>query len=253
MRVRRPGALFLGAAAALALAGALVPLAQAAYPRTISFSGKTWSVKTSAGPVGPGPNTFSDAASNVSVDAQGRLHLVIENRGGVWTCAEVISQSSFGYGTYRWYLDSPVDALDPYVVLGLFTWSDRAQENHREIDIELSRWSDAGNLNAQYVVQPYTLAANIRRFQEPASVPQSTHAFTWKSSSVSFLSLKGLVAAPPDPSAIVQQWSFTKAKAVPRAGGENARMNLWLFQGHAPLNGSSAEVIVNRFEFVPAG
>jgi hypothetical protein len=39
---------------------------------------------------------------------------------------------------------------------------------------------------------------------------------------------------------------------IPVAGGENARMNLWLFNGRAPTNRSEVEVIVNRFEFVPA-
>ena len=29
-------------------------------------------------------------------------------------------------------------------------------------------------------------------------------------------------------------------------------MNLWLFRGAAPSNGKAVEVIVSRFEFVPA-
>src|SRR5438874_12568206 len=116
MGVPRPGTLFLSVTAAAALAAAAVRVS-AAYPRTISFSGYSWSVKTSNGQTGPGPNAFSDSTSNVFLDPQGRLHLVVEDRGGTWYCSEVISQLSFGYGTYRWYLDSPVDALDPYVVL----------------------------------------------------------------------------------------------------------------------------------------
>src|SRR5437667_5439644 len=84
--------------------------AQAQYPRTISFSGYTWSVKMSAGRVGPGPNYFSDGTNNVWVDAQGRLHLKITLVKGHWYCAEIVNQSSLGYGTYRWTLDSPVDA-----------------------------------------------------------------------------------------------------------------------------------------------
>src|SRR4051812_19512341 len=118
----------------------------------LAFSGYSWVVKASSGKVGPGPNYFSSSANNVWVDNLGRLHLRITKQGSRWFCAEVVSQASFGYGTYRWYLDSPVDNLDPNVVLGLFTWSDLPDYANREIDIEFSRWGAARNLNAQFVV-----------------------------------------------------------------------------------------------------
>src|SRR3989442_12920365 len=139
----------------------LTVAAEAQYPRLIDFSGYTWSVKTSTGKVGPGPNYFSDSTSSVWVDAQGRLHMKILKNKGRWYCSEVILQESLGYGTYRFYLDSAVDGLDPSVVLGLFTWNDAPDYNHREIDIEFSRWGSVNNQNAQYVVQPYNLAQNI--------------------------------------------------------------------------------------------
>jgi hypothetical protein len=216
--------------------------AQAQYPRVISFSGFNWSVKTSAGRVGPGPNYFSDSVNNVWVDAQGRLHLKITKVGGRWNCAEVVCQSSLGYGTYRWTLDSAVDALDRNVVLGLFTWNDDPAYNHREIDIEFSRWGAANNQNAQYVVQPYTNAANIVRWNMPAGYPQSTHSFDWSASSIDFLSLGGATT--------LQQWAYA-GPDIPVPGGENARVNLWLYRGSAPSNRLPVEVIISRFEFVP--
>src|SRR5437879_1596093 len=78
---------------------------------SISFSGFEWKVKSSLKRVGPGPNYFSK--ENVWIDAQGRLHLKIssskDDEGNLrWYCAEVVSQSSFGYGTYRWYLDTAI-------------------------------------------------------------------------------------------------------------------------------------------------
>ncbi|MGH6635400.1 MAG: hypothetical protein ACRED0_04455 [Gammaproteobacteria bacterium] len=99
----------------------------------------------------------------------------ITRSGGRWYCAEVVSADSFGFGTYRFSLDSPVDALDPNVVLGLFTWSDDPAYNNREIDIEFTRWGDPNNQNAQYVVQPYTLPQNIIRFDMPPAIDQSLH------------------------------------------------------------------------------
>ena len=64
----------------------------------------------------------------------------IVKTAGKWVCAEVVLQQTLGYGTYRFYLDSPVDSLDPNVVLGLFTWNDDPAFNNRELDIEFARW-----------------------------------------------------------------------------------------------------------------
>ena len=227
-------------------------LAQAAnlsgYGKTIFFSGYEWRVKIASPAVGPGPNYFSDSSNNVWVDASGRLHLRIAKAGNKWICAEIVSALSLGYGTYRFYLDTPVDNLDPNAVLGLFTWNDDPAYNNREMDIEFARWGKASNPNGQYTVQPYTVPGNQMLFIEPAGVPQSTHSFKWLNGSVLFQSLQGFAQAPSATNPFIAQQLFTSS--VPPAGGENVRMNLWLFQGKTPLNRSAVEVIVNRFEFV---
>jgi len=123
--------------------------------RSISFSGYEWWVKDSPGLVGPGPNYFSDSTNNVCLDVQGRLHLRITNQSNQWQCAEVVTKRTFGYGSYRFELDSAVNEINPSVVLGLFTWSDDPAYSHREIDIECSRWANPGDVNnAQDVGQP---------------------------------------------------------------------------------------------------
>jgi len=65
----------------------------------------------------------------------------------------------------------------------------------------------------------------------------------------SFKAWKVLPQAPSASNKLIAQQLFTTG--VPPAGGENVRMNLWLFQGKTPQNRSSAEVIINRFEFAP--
>jgi hypothetical protein len=209
-------------------------------PREIQFSGHTWLVKDSGGAKwGPGPNVFSPSTDNVWVDALGRLHLRITKSGSSWRSAEVISKASFGYGTYRWTLASDVSNLDPQVTLGMFTWHDTSADYaHREIDIEVARWGNASNAtNAQFVVQPYDLAGHTLRYSVPAAVP-STHEFTWRDTGIGFLS--GATT-----------WLFGDAAGVPRAGGENARMNRWLFRGRAPSNRMPTEVVFERFEHIP--
>jgi hypothetical protein len=214
----------------------------------LQFSGYDWIVKSSDRRVGPGPNYFADSGDNVSVDVQGRLHLRLTQRAGRWYCAEVISTQSFGYGTYRFYLDTTIDNLDPQVVLGMFTWNDDPAYSHREIDIEISRWGQANNKNGQFVVQPYTRAQNIVRFQIPSGLRSSIHFFTWKPNDILCQSLKGRYTTPLEPSLIIQQHNFTQN--IPQAGGENARINLWLLAGHPPADTKEAEVILSKFEFV---
>jgi hypothetical protein len=212
----------------------------AEFSRIINFSNLYWKVKSSSSPVGPGPNNFSDSYNNVWVDSSGRLHLKITRKRGVWYCAEVCSLNSFGYGTYKFYLDSSAATFDPNIVLGLFTWSDSPDFNNREIDIEFSRWGDPLNTNSQYVVQPYYLPGNTFSFVSP-EINSSLHMFEWKPDYVSFNSYAG---------GSTQQWTYTGA--VPQPGDENVRMNLWLYTGERSGTEKSVEVIINRFEFVPA-
>ena len=222
--------------------------------KTISFSGYDWTVKSSDGRVGPGPNYFSDSTDNVWVDNQGRLHLRMANRDKEWYCAEVISKKSFGYGTYRFYIDSGLDNLDPNVILGMFTWSDETAYSNREIDVECSKWMDAeGRITAQFVVQPYDVREHLHRFPLPAGLTQATYGFTWKDDGVSFSAFKGHVVTPGDAEGVIRdgEWAFGP-KGVPQAGGENARINLWLMGGRPPKTEQPAEVIVKRFEFVRA-
>ena len=229
--------------------GSASPVATAA--RQISFSGYNWVVKNSIDSrLGPGPNYFSDSAQSVWVDSTGRLHLRVEKRNGRWYSAEVVSTASFGYGTYRWYLDTPVDNLDPNVVLGLFTWNDDPAYNHRELDIEFARWGNAAYANGQYTVQPYTVAGNQYTFNEPAGVTQSTHSLVWGPATAAFASVRGHSPTVADPSLRIAAKTFTQG--TPQAGGENARMNLWLFEGDTPANRKDVEIVLKRFEFLPA-
>ena len=61
---------------------------------SLLFAGRSWSVKSGPGPLGPGPNLFSNSPQNVWVDAMGQLHLAITNRDGQWQAAEVILNES---------------------------------------------------------------------------------------------------------------------------------------------------------------
>lgn len=218
--------------------------------RTIQFSGYTWKVKSSVFPVGPGPNNFSASPDDVWVDSDGRLHLRIAYRNGKWYATEVINNQSLGYGAYTFTLSSRVDLLNKNVVLGLFTWDDAApQHNYREIDIEFARWGEDAGQNAQYVVQPWTRAGNRHRFGMALTGNASTHRFIWKPSQIQFDSWQGR-NAPPGPADAIESWTYTGSD-IPPAGGENARINLWLLDGKPPSDGQEVEVVIESFVFVP--
>lgn len=219
--------------------------------RQFTFCDYAWWVKTSVGKVGPGPNYFSDSTSNVWVDAADRLHLRLTHRNNQWQCAEVISARSFGYGQYRFTVSAPVNSLDPNIVLGLFTWSNDAAYNAREIDVELTRWNSSLDPNdAQFAVQP-AAAGQLQRFPVPAGVTNSTYTFVWQPGRVDFQALRGDFTLVPAATNLLRSW--TCQLGVPPAGGENLRFNLWLNKGNPPANGQEAEVLISRFEFVPLG
>jgi hypothetical protein len=219
--------------------------------RIIEFSGYRWWVKeTFENKAGPGPNWFSGSEENVRVDEQGRLHLRITKVDDQWQCAEVVSLESFGYGTYRVYLDTPVREIDSNAILGLFTWSDSPEYTHREIDVEISKWSDPDDSdNAQFVVQPWHTPGNLERFEVPEDEPATTHCFEWTSKRIKFISYENHYTESGTSNRKCDSWSYSGS--VPRAGDENYRINLWLNEGKAPSDGEGMEVIISRFEFVP--
>jgi hypothetical protein len=227
---------------ALAVAASPVLAAKPGYPDRITWSGETWSVKTSRSAVGPGPNMF--AKENVTVDAAGDLHLAIRrNAAGTWTSAEIIGPRTYGYGTYTFRIQSRLDTLDRNVVLGLFTWSDRALAAHREIDIEFARWGNAADpTNAQYVLQPHEAAGHLDRFTQPSDT-WTTHEFTWRPGEITWRSTRA-------DGTTIDQYTY-KGSDVPTSRDERVRLNLWLFGGQAPSDGQPVEVVVSSFRHTP--
>lgn len=83
-----------------------------------------------------------------------------------------------------------VSHLEPAVVLGMYTWDDQnADQNQREMDVEISRWGDPASKNAQYVIQPYYVPVNAFRFM--ASAGTLTHSFGWEPGRISFRTTQG--------------------------------------------------------------
>ena len=108
---------------------------------TLSWKGHTWQL-TSGGMAG----VCQGDPKNVTVDANGYLHLRISNSATGWTASEMFTTDRLGFGTYQWQVDGPIDSYDKNVVLGLFPYGPAAgigADGTNEIDIEYSRWGQA--------------------------------------------------------------------------------------------------------------
>jgi hypothetical protein len=211
-------------------------------PSTISFSGYEWEVRRTPSDRG-GPNDYD--AANVTTDADGFLHLKLTQRNGRWTSSEVALTRALGYGTYA-FVVRDVSQLESAATVGLLTWDDEGgDQNHRELDIEISRWGDTNIANAQYVVQPYYVAANVRRFEAPAG--PLTHTFRWEPGRASFRTVRGRGASPTAP--LVAAHEFTSGVPVP--GNERVRMNLYFFRFSSTSVQKEVEVVIEKFQYLP--
>jgi hypothetical protein len=213
-------------------------------PKMLHFSGYDWMVRDLLSYRGGTMSSFNPA--NAWTDENGALHLRVTKNQDGWGCAEVRLTRSLGYGTYL-FVVRDISHLEPSAVLSLFTWDSMVgtDENRQELDIEMSRWGVPDNENAQYVVQPYYIPTNIVRFNAPAGV--LTHAFRWEPGQVTFTTYAGRQITGG--AHTLNRHVFTAH--VPAAGGEVARMNLYVFGwGKVPLQREN-EIVVEKFKYYP--
>ncbi|HEY2721057.1 MAG TPA: glycoside hydrolase family 16 protein [Chitinophagaceae bacterium] len=212
----------------------------------IKFSGFTWAVRNTLNKQGPGPNYFK--TDNVRVDEQGYLHLLITKNpaSGEWTCAEITMDSLLGYGTYQFVVDGPIDKTDKNVVLGLFNYS--GNDGLDEMDIEFARWGNNNYPNLNYTIWPaepaFKNASAVKEFSLESNV--STHYFRRTADSVICSSFNGDTA---DADKLIYSSIFTKPAASISKLSMPVHINLWLFNGDAPTDQKTFEVIVRSFVF----
>jgi hypothetical protein len=211
--------------------------------KTIQFSGYEWKIRDTLGERNGSPH--DNDPQNVGIDSMGFLHLRIGQRAAKWTCSEVIMARSFGYGTYLVTVQD-VAHLDPAVVFSIFTWDELGtDQNHREMDIEISRWGDPDDKNAQYIIQPYYIPANVSRFTAPPGL--LTFSLSWEPGKASFDTFHGKVSVTGSHAIAAHLFS----SGVPSPGGESIRMSMCPFEyAKTPLH-NEAEVVIERVQYFP--
>ena len=207
--------------------------------KKVDFSGYEWLIRQV--PANPaGIRNLYDAA-NAWVDARGWLHLRIAKNATGWTSAEVSLPRSLGYGSYS-FVVSDISRLEPSVVLTISAWDGSGP--NQEMDIEISRWGEVGGKNAQYVVQPYYVPANVVRFLSPPG--RLTYSFDWEPGRVAFQTVRGSASGAKP---VVAGHVFTSG--VPSPGTETIHMNLFVFDNSRAGLQHGVEVVVEKFEYLP--
>ena len=173
---------------------------------------------------------------------------------GGWTCAELYTKVKFSFGTFRWFVEGPIDKLDTNVVLGLFTYG--GADGTNEIDIEVAKWGatqpEASNLF--YTVYPYSLEV-----AKPVSSgtrislqgTYTTHYFTWFPNKVAYQSQHGFMTSPNQQTFFSYETPLSFASAMPHMSAP-LHMNLWAFKGRPPTDGQQVEIIIHGFKYTQA-
>ena len=218
------------------LAVAVVPGSAKPPSPIVDFSGYEWRLRDAPSSRG-GANTYSPA--NIRVDEKGAMHLHIARTENDWSCAEVSMIRNLGFGTYEFVVRG-LESLEPAAVFSMFTYDYASGAQHnREMDIEISRWGNPTNKNAQYVIQPYYAAANVHRFSVPPGV--LTFSLKWERDHATFRTKRGSV--------MLSEHSFTAG--VPDPGIESVRAVLYIYRKSQEKLQHPMEVVIERFTYYP--
>ena len=106
--------------------------------------------------------------------------------------------------------------------------------------IEIGHPIEPNSKNAQYVVQPFYVAANVAKISVP--VGAVTHSFRWEPGKLTFRTVSEL-------NQLLSEHVFTSG--VPSPGVETVRMALYIFGNTDDPEQKGAEVVIDKFEYLP--
>ena len=211
---------------------------------TLQFSGYQWSVR--AVPSGRNGPTHDYDPANANVDTKGALHLRLTNRQGKWICSEVTEARELGgYGTYLVTVKD-VAHFEPATIFSAFTWDELPDDpNHREMDVEVSRWGEPVRENGRFILQPFYVPANVSRFIAPPG--ELTFVLRREPRRALFQAFRG--GSPKAGSHPIAEHVFTAG--VPTRGHESLRMNFCSIDNHPVHQQRPSEIVIENLQFLP--
>ena len=210
-------------------------------PRVLRFSGYDWQSTYHVSDY-TGINHYY-LPQNTEVDSSGAMHLRIRRLADQWTCAEVNLPRTLGYGTYRFTFQNPAQ-IDPAAEFAFYTFTpDKQAANHREMEVHLSRWGKPDTNNAEYVIEPYYIPANVHGFELGAG--RSTTTLRWSPGQAVY----NTDQVGSGKGREITRWTFSAG--VPASKDERVHFSLCPFGYPKQPEKSEAEIVVNSFEFLP--
>ncbi|RXH58107.1 hypothetical protein [Granulicella sibirica] len=211
-------------------------------PVILHFSGYDWKVQTGLGD--RSGEVCDYEASDVWVDGQGFLHMLMGQEGGQWHCVGLRLTRSLGYGSYRFVVSNSA-RLPPSAVVQVFTYLDSEDSAHRTgLGIQLSRWGKPSEDNAGYLVAPYYVPGNSTHFSIPNGL--ITHEIHWQPGMAEFASFRGLSTASRD-----RITDHVFRGDIPIPSNETIRLDFYDFHhSHSSLQ-HPIEIVVQKFEYLP--
>jgi hypothetical protein len=203
---------------------------------------------------------ISSNSSNLSVDANGYLHVQISKSGSTWTGAEMFTSSNLGFGTYQWVIrGNNFYNMDPPVVLGLFTYGPQngiGTDGTNEVDIEFSKWGTTGTTqNVDFTVYPATGHKNKNStpssdttyyITPPGSGATTTVRFVWSSTSINWYVMSGTVGVNAAPTNVVQSFTYNGTTSTIPQAASPVGINFWAFEA-LPTN--AWNVVLQSFTY----
>ena len=242
--------------AAFGVGLALATLPAISRATGLNWMGHNWTVTN-----GPMAGVARGRPSNVQLDANGYLHLMITRKRGGATAGELFSNDRMGFGTYQWQIQGPVDNMDPHAVLGLFPYGPQnglGVDGENEIDIEFSKWGNTlcgGACNADFTIYPSTGNAGVGPTEDDfrvnlGGVDLLTARMSWSSRSIVETVMSGL-QPPGTTQNVLHTWTFAPPDYLLRIPQTPVPlgMNLWCFR---KKTATSQSVIIRSFEYLPS-
>jgi hypothetical protein len=209
---------------------------------TLNFSGYEWRVRDAPSDRGGHRNQYN--WENVWTDASGFLHMRVAKKDGDWSSSEITLTRSFGYGTYA-FVVRDMTQLDPAAVFDVFTWDYAGgNANHREMNVEVSRWGDPATKNAQFVVQPFYVGENVSRFELPKGA--MSYTMHWEPGRATFRAKRVVDGSNADVAA-----EHVFASGIPTPGAESVRIAFYFYRASKEPIQKDQEIVVEKFEYLP--
>ena len=218
----------------------------------INFSGYAWYLRNTEEAAGPMGNRFAGEGRSVILNSDKSLTLTLSRKAGLYYGAEAVLWRPLGYGTYIFRVRTRLDALDPNLVLGLFSYSSLEKAAYDEVDIEFSAWGGLGDpVRGQYAVQPFDRVGHISFFDLGFREGKISYSFDWGKDRIDFMSWKGYGPRPAEGAAsILSAWTYSPASEMPDPRRAKVCMNLYLAGRPGPAGSGLDSVVVDSFQFL---